>query len=81
VPKTVEAMMISAFDRIHGISIASSGTVRLERTPVPPPKTTKRAKAARVSGVAASGVGEVSGFTAVPSAAGEVFICGTSTHS
>lgn len=65
-------MVISAFDRVHGISVASRGTARLERTPVPPPKTTKRKKEARGPGVAASGVGEVSDFTAVPSVVDEL---------
>ncbi|GGK62818.1 hypothetical protein GCM10010094_24490 [Streptomyces flaveus] len=55
-------MVITALAAAQGITAASSGTVALERTPMPPPNTTNRAKDA--SGPEAAGAAEAtdSGF-------------------
>src|ERR1044072_335939 len=52
VHRSVEATVITAFATAHGIVIATSGTAKLERTPIPPPQTTKRTKEARGPGAA-----------------------------
>jgi hypothetical protein len=44
--------VITAFATAHGIVIATSGTAKLESTPIPPPQTTKRTKEARGPGMA-----------------------------
>src|SRR3954454_11712055 len=52
VHRIVEATVISAFAIAHGIVSATSGTAKLERTPIPPPQTTKRTKEATGPGAA-----------------------------
>jgi hypothetical protein len=54
-----------AFEAAHGMSLANSGTAKLERTPTPPPKITNRMNAAMgpvVAAVAVSGLCTSNGF-------------------
>lgn len=55
VHRSVETTVITAFATAHGIVMATSGTAKLDRTPIPPPQTTKRTKEASGPGAAEYG--------------------------
>jgi hypothetical protein len=70
----VEATVMIALATTQGISPARRGTAKLERTPMPPPQRTNRAK--ETSGPGAVGGAEVVGTVGVAEAAGVAEVAG-----
>jgi hypothetical protein len=76
----VEATVMIALATTQGINPARRGTAKLERTPMPPPQRTNRAKETSgpgaVGGAGAAGVAELVGTVGIAGISGVAEVAG-----